>query len=102
MTALYEQAERWYRDNAQMLQKHFEHVRFRSNASDVEGGAVGFDFEASTLVATIALWNKGDVDVEALKRGSQEPVILDDRVLAPTEKIPDLLDGYIKQILALA
>jgi hypothetical protein len=102
LTHVYLQAEEWYRKNAEMLARHFANVEFRSNAGDAPRGKVHFALTAETLLATVTLWNKGDVEVQVLKKGSPDLVILHDRRLAASEYIPSLLDGYICEILALA
>jgi hypothetical protein len=85
-----------------MLAGHWANVEFRSNASDVARGGVHFALTGDTLLATITLWNKGDVEVQVLRKNSSDPIILHDRLLGADEHIPSLLDGYLREILALA
>lgn len=94
------QVTNWHEENAGRLSKHFEKVSLRSNVHPEQGGAV-IELEANTLVASITFWNKGDVEVLVLKKGSQNPIDLDDRVLSPHESVNSLLDGYIREILLL-
>jgi len=82
------------------LSKQFGNVSLRSNIDSEQGGVV-IEIEAKTLVASITFWNKGDVEVLVLKKGSQNPIDLDDRVLSPDENVSSLLDGYIREILLL-
>jgi hypothetical protein len=95
------QVTKWHEENVERLSKHFDKMSLRSNTDSQWGGAV-IEIEAGTLVASITFWNKGDVAVLALKRGSQNPIDLDDRVLSPNESVSFLLDGYIREILLLA
>ena len=48
--------------------------------------------------ATISFWNKRDVSVYVLDKGSGENHLFDDRVLAADEDVTDLLKGYLARI----
>ena len=95
------QIAKWYGENVERLSKQFDNVSLRSNIDSEQGGVV-IEIEAKTLVASITFWNKGDVEVLVLKKGSQNPIDLDDRVLSPDENVSSLLDGYIREILLLS
>jgi hypothetical protein len=91
---------KWHEENMERLSKHFEKITLRSDIDAQQGGAV-IEIEAKTLVASITFWNKGDVTVLVLKRDSQNPINLDDRVLSSCECVSSLLDGYLREILLL-
>jgi hypothetical protein len=93
------QTEQWYKENADLLTKQFAKVGFRSDQTDPARGGVAIELEWSTFVASITVWNKGDISVLILKEGSQDPFALADRLLSPEENIPLLLNGYIRDIL---
>jgi len=96
-----DQVRSWHGENAERLSKQFEQMSLHSNIDPEQGGAV-IEIEAKTFVASIAFWNKGDVEVLFLKKGSQDPIDLDDRLLSSDENVSSLLDGYIREILLLA
>ena len=94
------QVAKWHEENMERLSKHFEKISLRSDIDAQQGGAV-IEIEAKTFVASITFWNKGEVAVLMLKRGSQSPISLDDRALSSGESISSLLDGYIRTVLLL-
>ena len=95
------QVAKWHEENVERLSKHFDNMNLRSTVDSQRGGAV-IEIEAKTLVASITFWNKGDVAVLVLQRGSQNPIDLDDRLLSPDENVGSLLDDYIRQIEILS
>jgi hypothetical protein len=95
------EAEKWYLDNADSLKRQFAKVGHRSHKVDSSEGTISIELEQPSLTATITVWSKGDIEILALKEGSQTPSVLADRVLAPQEDIPLLLDSFIRDILQL-
>jgi hypothetical protein len=101
MNNLIDQVMSWHEKNSARLSKHFEKMSLHSNNDPDQGGAV-IEIEAKTFVASITFWNKGDIEVLFLKKGSENPLDLDDRLLSPDENVSSLLDGYIREILLSA
>jgi hypothetical protein len=52
--------------------------------------------------ASIAFWNKGDVQVLVLDKVNKRNYPLDDRVLNPGEDVSALLSSYSERVLALS
>jgi hypothetical protein len=87
MNELTKRVEQWYRGNRKQLTKHFSRTEFTENDSDPLRGAVYMELEGSTLIATITVWNKGDICAEALKTGQNTPVSIEDRVLDEKDEV---------------
>ena len=102
MISFPQQVEDWYRKNADSLLQRFAKVVVRSNQRDPLRGAVIIEIEHASLVATMTVWNKGDIEVAVLTKGAASPLYLDDRMLEAGEDIAFLLDGYTRKIAALA
>lgn len=93
--------EEWYRSNVELLVRDGARVEFHSDSDPTRGGAV-IEMEYPSLLATITVWNKGDVAVAVLLKGSPHPFYLDDRILRPEESIEALLDNYRRGIRSFA
>jgi hypothetical protein len=102
MTDPIRQVEEWYKRNARDLVTKFMKVEFVKKSWDVTRGGVVIEIEGSTVSASLAFWNKGDISIYALKKGTDKPLILDDRVLIPGEDISKLLDSYLREIENMA
>jgi hypothetical protein len=95
------QAKQWYEARRDALSKEFTEVAFTENDWDPVRGGVRMDLEGSSLLVSICIWYKGDIDVQVLKRGTQEPISIEDRVVEANEDIGLLLDTCMNRIAAL-
>jgi hypothetical protein len=103
MNELTKSVEQWYRGNRKRIAQHFSKTEFTDETDwDALRGGVHMELEGSTLVATITVWNKGDICAEALKIRGKEIVHVEDRVLNQNEDIAALLDSILERFSQLA
>lgn len=90
----------WFAANRQELSRLFsQQLNYKQHfPSDPVRGSCTIELESGDTIATITIWNKGDVCFLRLRKGDSEPVPLDDRSRHPGENIALLLDSYLARL----
>src|SRR5260370_4679106 len=102
MNTIVEQIEKWYSENGRRWSTHDAHSRIRlMEGADQIHGKVVIELQTPHTVATITVWNKGDVEVLGVDKKSRKDWILDDRKLTAADDIAALLEGYFQEIITL-
>ena len=95
----------WFAQNLRQLSEIFQVVRFEWRLSnDPIQGKGAISLSAPLVIASITLWNKGDLAVLVLdtRSAAKDPVPLVDRQLEVAEDATLLLKSYFAQIREMA
>ncbi|MFZ0320987.1 MAG: hypothetical protein WAL56_17805 [Candidatus Sulfotelmatobacter sp.] len=93
------QVEEWYGEHSKALSSASIRLRIRSiNPSDAKEGKAAIEIETAATLASVALWNLGDVSFTTIDKRSGREVV-SDRRLTSGDDIPSLLDGYFRSII---
>jgi len=90
-----QQVQTWYSERKERLSTLCERLGI---AVGDGGDEVVISLMAPMIVATICVWNNGQVTIPAIDRRSGKDFRLDHKVLAPDEDLAVLLDHYVEQI----
>ena len=102
MSTLVEVVEKWYAAHQNSLTAGSQKLRIRSyKPLDMRLGKVEIGIETHRMLASISLWNKGDIAVLTVDKLNGTEHTAADRTLAPDEDIPSLLRRHFSEVLTL-
>jgi hypothetical protein len=102
LTTIVEQVAQWYAEHVDQLSAAWSRIEIGSHEpADRVRGKVLIEISSATTVATVTLWNKGEVEVIRLDLPAKgDPLVVDDRKLSAEEDVTLLLDTHFRQLAA--
>jgi hypothetical protein len=102
LTTIVERAAKWYEEHVHQLSTVWARTEIRSHEpADTVRGKVLIQVSSTTTLATVTLWNKGEVEVIRLALPVKgDPLVVEDRQLAGAEDVALLLDSQLQQLAA--
>jgi len=95
-----QQLEKWYAAHEAGLARQCLVLRMNTlMPGDEMRGKGGIDVETQTTLASVTVWNQGDVEVITVNKVTRKESILDDRKLTSADSIESLLNRYFQQIV---